>query len=260
VTSLNNQLFVVRFSGQQQIEVYDSTTLIFQRTIHVPGLNHTYGLASCAVNNCLYVTECESNLVYRVELLSSSNTVMRCRVLRSKWSVGRRPWGISTNSENNVLVTCCNDHNIQEYTTHGSLIRDISLSSVGITFPACSIQLPNGHIAVSYDHGVCVVDINGVLIRNHNNTTGASVQFNSPREFSLVQSGCTLLACGKNQLVLFNPSFTSSRVLSLPNDSPLHCPRSLFLDESRGRLYIGEWSRHRVFVFDNVFNVGTDFQ
>jgi len=98
-------------------------------------------------------------------------------------------------------------------------------------------------------------------MRNHNNTTGALVQLKHPRGFALAQSGCTLLAnLGAHQLVLFNPSFTSSRVLSLHSGSPLQGPRSLFLDESRGRLYVGEWDGRRVFVVDNVFNVGTDFQ
>jgi len=255
VTSLNNQLFVTRFYAQEQIEVYNATTFTFQRNISVPGLNRTYGLASCAVNNCLYVTECNSNLVYRVGLLSSSNIVMQ-------WRVGQRPFGISTNSKSNVLVTCHKGNSVQEYTTYGTLICDTSLLSAGTGCPFNAVELSAGQLAINYDDGVCVVDINGVLVRNHTNTMGALVQFCCPRGFAQAQSGCTLLANrGANQLVLFDPSFTYSRVLSFPSDcDALRGPWSLFLDESHGRLYVGEWDGRRVLIFDNVFNVGTDFQ
>ena len=254
VTSLNNQLFVVRYSAQQQIKVHDTATFTSQSNISVPGLGITLGLASCGVNNVLYVTEHGNNLVYRVSLQSSSNTV-------TKWSVGKSPLGISVNSANNVLVTCHGDHKIQEYTTNGSLIRNISLSSAGIINPHYTIQLPSGQLAISNSREVCVVDNNGALIRKYTNTTGASVPLSTPQGLALVQNGCALLANpGAHQIVLFNPSFTSARAVSLPSNSALQSPWSLFLDESRGRLYVGEWNSGRVLVFDNVFNVGNDFQ
>ena len=255
VTSVNNLLFVVRHSSMQRIEVYDTVTFKLQRSISVPGLSGAWGsaLTSCAVNNCLYVTEHNSNVVYRVALQSSSDTV-------TQWSVGRGPCGISVNSAINVLVTCYSDRKIQEYTTHGSLIRDISLLSTGISRLCHSIQLPSGHFVISYHHGVCVVDDNGSVIHKYTNTRGASIQFRSPFGLASVQNGCTLVAnYGTHEVLLLNPSFSSTRVLSLPSDNALQNPMALFLDESRGRLYVGECGGCRVLVFDNVFNVGNDF-
>ena len=190
-----------------------------------------------------------------------NRVALQSRGTVTKRSVGHKPCGISVNSENNVLVTCYIDNKIQEYTTDGSLIRDTSLSSAGISGLYHSIQLPSGQIAISYDHGVCVVDNNGALIHNYTNTTGASIQLSGPRGLASVRNGCTLVTnYGTNQILLLNPSFSSTRVLPLPSNSALQSPMALFLDESRGRLYVGECSGCRVLVFDNVFNVGSDFQ
>ena len=80
VTSLGNEVFVLR-SGSQQVEVYDASTFTLQRYITVPGLGDwSYGLAACAHNICLYVSDYTDKSVHRAEL-SGSNAV-------KNWSVG----------------------------------------------------------------------------------------------------------------------------------------------------------------------------
>ena len=55
VTSLGDDVFVVRDYSQQKIEVYDAKTFTLQRHITVPGLGgNPRGLAACPHNNCLY--------------------------------------------------------------------------------------------------------------------------------------------------------------------------------------------------------------
>jgi len=67
VTSLGDDVFVVRDCSQQQVEVYDAETLTLQRHIAVHGLSsYPWGLVACPNNNCLYASAFLS--IHRVEL------------------------------------------------------------------------------------------------------------------------------------------------------------------------------------------------
>jgi len=120
VTSLGDDVFVVRWNSQQKIEVYDAKTFTLQRHIAVPGLGDSpRGLAACPHNNCLYASDCNNNSVHRVQL-SGSNAVM-------KWSVARSPLGLSVNSEHNLLIVSGGEKKLQIFTTHGTLLQNIQL-------------------------------------------------------------------------------------------------------------------------------------
>jgi len=56
VTSLGDDVFVLRCYSQEKIEVYDAKTFTLQRHITVPGLGDSYGLVVCPYNNCLIVS------------------------------------------------------------------------------------------------------------------------------------------------------------------------------------------------------------
>ena len=123
VTSLGDDVFVVRYSHQQQIEVYDAKTFTFQRHITVPGLGRaSYGLAACPHNNCLYASDWNNASVHRVEL-SGNNAV-------KKWSsVASNPACLSVNSEHNLLVVSPGERKLQIFTTHGTLLQNIQLQA-----------------------------------------------------------------------------------------------------------------------------------
>ena len=74
VTSLGDDVFVVRFNGKQ-VEVYDANTFTLRRLITVPRLgSRAFGLAACAVNHCIYASDWDNDSILRVEL-SGSNAV-----------------------------------------------------------------------------------------------------------------------------------------------------------------------------------------
>jgi hypothetical protein len=155
VTSVDDRLFVLRSPSQQSIQVYDLKTFTLQQqTLKVNGLsdNSCNGLTACVVNKCLYVSDYENATVYKVQLTVDNKI--------SKWSVGRGPSGLSINTACNLLVACCDDKKIQEYTTSGSLVREICLkSNDGKSLsPLHVIQLTSGQFVVScYDvNSVCV--------------------------------------------------------------------------------------------------------
>ena len=68
VTSLGDDVFVLRSRSQQQVQVYDEKSFTLQRHITVPGR-----VVASPDNNYFYASDCE-NSVYRVELTLRSTT------------------------------------------------------------------------------------------------------------------------------------------------------------------------------------------
>ena len=148
VTSLGDHVFVVRWKNiRKEVEVYDSGTgtgpaLPLQRRIAVRALGpYSYGLAACASNECLYASDFDNNGVHRVELTGRNKVTW--------WSVGRRPAGLTVNSDKNVLVVIQGKRKLQQFTTHGSLLRTIRLER-DIESPSQVIQLSSGQFVISH--------------------------------------------------------------------------------------------------------------
>jgi len=247
VTSLGDDVFVARFLTEQ-VEVYDAVTLTLQRHLTVPGLSQWLGgLAACPINNCLYASDWNNDHVHRVEL-SGSNAV-------KKWSVANYPKGLSANSEHNLIVACYGANKLQEYATHGSLVREICLQA-GATRPYHAIQLSTGDYVVSQRSVagvVSVVGVDGQVVRNYGQSKTADVgQMKNPSSLAVTKNDDILVADEDNNRILFiNSSLGSVQELALSVDGGIKQPRGLCLDESRGRLYVGEWDgERRVLVFD----------
>jgi len=250
VTSLGNDLFVARYNSEQ-VEVYDTVTLSLQRHLTVPGLGEwTCVLAACRNNNCLYASDYGQDRVHRVEL-SGSNPV-------KNWPVARCPAGLSVNSERNLIVVCSLANKIQEYTTHGSAVREISLQP-GVTSPWHAIQLSTGDYVVSQctlPGVVSVVGEDGQVVHSYGQSHTSDVgQMKYPRSLAVTRNDDIFVADEDNNRILsINSSLGSVLELTLSADGGIQLPRGLCLDESRGRLYVGEWSgENRVLVFDSIY-------
>jgi len=250
VTSLGNEVFVLRFESRRRVEVYDASTFTPQRYITVPGLGDwSYGLAACAHNICLYVSDYTDKSVHRVEL-SGSNA--------AKWSVASGPKGLSVNKEHNVVVACCGADKIQEYTTHGALVREISLEQACVRNPWHAVQLSTGDYVVSENKSpgvVSVVGIDGIDVRRYCPSLSSDLgKMIFPRSLAVTKNDCILVTdIDKVRILIVNRSLSSVWELVLPVDHGMHRSRGLCLDESRGRLYVGEYNgSHRVLVFDGV--------
>jgi len=194
VTSLSDDVFVVRLHSQQKIEVYDANTFTLQRHITVPGLDCIWGLVACPYNNCLYASDYR-NSVHRVDL-SGSNAVM-------KWSVACWPAGLSVNSEHNLLVVSERERKLQIFTTHGTLLQNIQLQA-GIESPRHAVQLSTGQFLVSHQdiqlldigclrhvvqlstgkflvgqsgslHRVCLVGVDRAVVRSYGGQAGSQL-------------------------------------------------------------------------------------
>jgi len=250
VTSLDDDVFVVRYNSQE-VEVYDAATLTLLQCLVVPGLGQwPSGLAVCPVNSCLYASDWNRNRVYRVELLSGSNAV-------KKWCVASRPAGLSVNNEHNLIVACYELNKIQEYTTHGSLVREIC-QQAGVTRPWHAIQLSTGDYVVSHRTSpgvVSVVGIDGEVVCSYGQSQTSDVgQMKKPASLAVTKNDDILVAdMNNNRILSINSSLGSIQELELSVDGDIYWPQGLCLDESRGRLYVGELrGEQRVLIFDGV--------
>ena len=249
VTSLGDDVFVVRYKSQQKVEVYDANTFALQRHVSVPGLGvNSYGLVACPKNHCLYASDYDNYSVHRVDL-SGSNAMM-------KWSVARWPRGLSVNCEHNLLVLSEGGRKLQIFTTHGSLLQNIQLR-VDVRYPRNAVQLPTGQVLVSHAgslHRVCLVGVDGAVVRSYGGQKGSHLtQMNHPRGLAVDKEGRVLVAdWWNNRLLVIDQSLSSAHEMSVCVDGGLQRPYSLWYDQSRRRLYIGEETGGRVIVIDNL--------
>jgi DNA-binding beta-propeller fold protein YncE len=171
----------------------------------------------------------------------------------------------SVNTTRNVLIACYESMKIQEYTTVGSLVREVRLGDGCNPFHA--IQLPSGQLIVSHNgtlHRVIVVGLDSQVIRSYGNTRGLQPgQLSNPCGIALFsKQGCVLVAeHNNNRIVALSSSLSDARQLPLSADGGIKYPRALCLDESRDRLYVADgYGQSRVLVFDKVTNMDAMFE
>jgi len=251
LASLGDKVFA-GCENSQHIDVYDATTFVFQRSLpgQVPGLGPLcYGLAACSSNNCLYASDWLNSRIHRVDLSDSSAV--------KQWSVASRPAGLSVNKEHNVVVACYGAHRLQEYTTHGTLVREISLQWVGVSSPWHAVQLSTGDYVVSQHTSagaVSVVGLDGQVVHSYDQSQASNVGLmNHPASLAVTKNDNILVADeSNNRIVSLDSSLSSAQVLVLPVDNRPQQPLGLCLDETRGRLYISEHTGGcRVLVFES---------
>ena len=250
VTSLDDDVFVVRNNSQGQVEVYDAVTFTLQRHIIVPELGSAVsGMTACATHKCLYLSDYSNTSVHRLEL-SGSNAV-------EKWSVAEDPCGLSVNIAHNLVVACRDANKLLEYTTHGSLVREICLQA-GVQLPWHAIQLSTGDYVVSQctSPGVVnVVGVDGQVVHSYGQSETSDVgHMKCLGSLFVTKNNDILVSDDYNDRILsINRSTSCVQELALSVDDGILCPLGLCLDESRGRLYVGEsGGQYRVLVFDGV--------
>ena len=252
VTSLGDEVFVA-FYYSEDIEVYDAESFTLHRYLTVPGLESPcYGLAACISNNCLYASNWQNSSIHRVDL-SGGSAVM-------KWSVASQPAGLSVNKAHNVVVACHWLSKLHEYTTHGTLVREISLEQTGLTNPWHAVQLSTGDYVVNQCTSpgvVSVVGVDGQVVCSYDQSQMSNVgPMNQPRGLAVMKNGNILVADHSNNRILSMNSALSS-VQALLVDCGIQQPFALCLDESRGRLYVSDYDVYgvngggRVLVFCN---------
>jgi len=263
---MKNELYVLRSPHHEQIEVHSAATFALQRVLRIAGLNDEYSrtqqsidyynwpcrMASCETNSCIYVSEWYGNTVYKVHV-DALNAIDK----PFKWQVGKGPVGLSVDKDGHLLVTCYGANILQKYTPVGSLIHTVSLQQTEVADPVHAVAMSNGHYAVCHwgpVHGVSIVDREGLVVHTYRNDPELNTRLlNEPRYLAVNDTDCIMVGhIGKNRVILLNSSLQYFRDLPLSLVGNIQDPGCLYLDESRGRLFVGEYRGHRALVFHDV--------
>ena len=126
-----------------------------------------------------------------------------------------------------------------------------------MTSPWHAIQLSTGDYVVSqWSPGVVsVVGVDGQVVHSYGQSQTSDVGLmKCPRCLAVTKNDDILVAdYGTNRIVSINRSTGCVQQLALSVDGGIQRPSGLCLDESRGRLYVGEvFGQRRVLVFDGV--------
>ena len=242
IAVLGDEMFVVCW-GQPNIQVYKYNTddVNVQRYINIDAASNTFrGLAACEFNQCLYASELNAGCIHKVSPVTN-NTVQR-------WSVNGQPCGVTVNRAHNLLVACCNTHKVQEYTTDGSMVREISLQP-DITNPTHVVQLRNDQFGITQQGSVyryCVVGSDGKIVKS----TGSG-QMGQPYGFAVSKGGSKIFVAdqGSNRILLLESKSLSVQQLAAAFNVGFNQPSCIHLDESAGVIYVGEWSGDRIMCF-----------
>ena len=252
MTSLDDKVLVASHKNQN-IEVYDALKFELKCHITVPGDGKEIsGLAACGDSKCLYTSSGSSHNVCRFEL-TDSNEVKNDK----KWSTAKNPTGLSVNIAHNLVVACFGAHVLQEYTTEGIIVREISLQA-GATSPCHAVQLSTGDYVVcrhTSPGAVCIVGLNGQVVHSYGHSQTLDVgELETPTSLAVTSSNNILVADQyNNRILLMNSSLSSVEELALSVGRGIQRPCVLCVDQSRGKFYVGEFRGfYRLLVFDAI--------
>lgn len=121
MATLENELFVARDNGKTaRIERYDMETFAFKGLLNIPGLGLVTAMDSCSSCECVYIADGANDVVYRV--------IVRDAVYHhTSWFVEFEPVGLSTTSNNGVIVTYNEVSQADEFTASGKFVRHIQM-------------------------------------------------------------------------------------------------------------------------------------
>jgi len=243
IAVLGNQLFVTRGKVTSKIDVYNSDSFSLTRSFAAPDLKSIRTIAACSHHNCLYVSDSGQKMIHRYAVTGGVFT---------KWPSCGDCYGLSVTREFNLLATLYSDRRIQEYTTHGTLIRTICLEK-SITRPWHCSEMSSGHFVLCCDDTkqsrACIVDTNGNIVHSYGGAPGSGVGcINGPRHMAVDKDDHVMIAdLNNNRVVVLSSSLSHIGEIAVPGHT-LNRPRALCFDESNGLLYIGELTGGRLFV------------
>ena len=255
---LRRKLTLLRRKARYQVEVYDIINYRLRRRVTVPNISGFTDVTSCEHYRCVYIADHIDEYIHR---LDAQGTFTR-------WAVNEEPTGLSVNATHNVLVTCIEVRKIKEFSSHGDLLRELTLPD-DVVNPLHSIQTRNGELLVSHGrrndsvHRVCKINLRddgNYNIQSSGGLLGSNIgQYDVPRHLAVDNNEFVFVADVNNQRVtLLSPTLDSTCQI-VSRDDLKWLPVRLCLDAHRRRLYVadneytcklGDYTSGRVVVFN----------
>jgi len=249
VTSLGEEIYLLRWKGVDQVEVYDVISYRLLRCITVPNAGNLIGMTSCKHYLCLYVCDPDVKCIHRLDLRGNS----------TKWPVNDIPWSFSVNACHNLIVTCRRVRKIKEFSPRGDLLRDVTLPD-DVTNPWHAIQLTNGQFIVCHGerddpvNRVCKVSEDGGHINSHGGQPGSNIgQYDVPFQLAVDDNEFVFVVDYNRRVTLLSPTLGYKRQV-VSGDQFSWKPDRLCVEVQRRRLFVAEneykdKDRGRVLVF-----------
>jgi len=239
VTLLAGEIYLLRRKERDPVEVYDVNTYRLQRRLTVQNAWWCTDMISCEHNRCVYIGDHGGKCVHR---LDEQGAVTR-------WDVNDTPWGLSVNAARNVLVTCPYVRKIKEFSSHGDLLRELTVPDDVIN-PWRAIQTRSGQFIVCHGldgnpvHRVCMISADGRhIVHSHGGQPGSDTgQYNGPpRHLAVDDNESVFVADHYNRrLTLLSPTLEYVGQVVSPDELKWGLPVRVYLDTQRRHLHVAE--------------------
>jgi len=252
MTSLGEEIYLLRWKGVDQVEVYDVISYRLLRCLTVPNARGYSDMTSCASLLCLYISDPGVKCIHRLDLHGNAE----------QWPVSDAPRGLSVNANHNLIVTCREVGKIKEFSPRGKLMRDVILPD-DVTNPWHAIQLTSGQFIVCHGstfrndrvHRVCKISSDGRhVVQSHGGHRGSDTgQYDVPIHLAVDDNEFVFVVDHYNcRVTLLSPTLEYVRQV-VSRDQLKGLPDRLCLDVQRRRLYVAEadytYTVGRVVVF-----------
>jgi len=241
VTSLAGEVYVLRPKARDQVEVYDVITYCLQRCLTVPDARGFTDMTSCEHNRCVYIGNYHDECIHRLDVQGAV----------TRWAVIDKPLGLSVNAAHNLLVTCRLVRKIKEFSSHGDLLRELTLPDDVIN-PWHAIQTRDGQFIVCHGeypddavHRVCKISVDDHdIVQSHGGQQGSHTgQYNVPHHLAVDNNDFVFVVDLNNRRVtLLSPTLDYIRQV-VSSDKLKWDPCWLYLDTQRRRLYVADNER-----------------
>jgi len=236
VTLLAGEIYLLRDKERDQVEVYDVTTYRLQRCLTVPVARLFTDMTSCEHNRCVYIGDYNGDCVHRLDVQGAV----------TRWAVNDSPWGLSVNAAHNVLVTCPDVRKIKEFSSHGDLLRELTLPD-DVIWPWHAIQTRSGQFIVCHGHGnpvhrVCMISADGRhTVHSHGGQRGSDTdQYDVPCHLAGDDNEFVFVADRYNRRVtLLSPTLEYAHQV-VSRDQLRGKPWYLYLDTRQRLLYVAD--------------------
>ena len=243
-------LYIV-LTDSPDLDVYDIETLTRRPKLTVDKLVHGFDIVAHA--NVLYVSEYEVKLIHRIQLLSDGTS------LCARWSVNSQKGKMSINQKGNVLVSCFDLNQIIEYTTIGTLVREITVNAIDTKIRGVqhAIQLDDDLFLISHSsqighrryERVCVIDSKGRMMKSYGGLRGSEIgHMNGPSYLAIDRNGFILVVDHNNKRIIQLNAWLEFIRVYIPGSWGLNGADSVYFHERR--LYIEECGSPSIAIFD----------